>query len=61
MNHLGEEPIVLRGHEQSVTSVAFSHDSKRLISGSYDNTIQEWIVDSKILADMVCRQDIRSI
>lgn len=63
LNHLDQEPIVLRGHEQSVTSVAFSHDDKelKLVSGSYDNTIREWIVDTEDLANLVCDQVQRNL
>ena len=56
LDHLDKEPIVLRGHEQSVTSIAFYPDGKKIVSGSYDNTIREWIVDTQILANMVCDQ-----
>ncbi len=61
LNHLDEDPIVLRGHEQSVTSVAFYPDSKKLVSGSYDNTVVSWIVDTKILADLVCEKVQRNL
>ncbi len=61
LNHLDEDPIVLRGHEQSVTSVAFYPDSKKLVSGSYDNTIRSWIVDTQILANMVCEKVQRNL
>ena len=33
---------VFEGHTRQVTSVAFSHDSKRIVSGSYDQTIRVW-------------------
>ena len=61
LNHLDENPIVLRGHEQSITSVAFYLDGKKLVSGSYDNTIRSWIVDTEILADMVCEKVQRNL
>jgi WD40 repeat protein len=32
----------LEGHSSSVNSVAFSHDSTRLASASYDNTVRIW-------------------
>ncbi|KAF9123318.1 hypothetical protein BGW39_009103 [Mortierella sp. 14UC] len=32
----------LRGHKNSVTSLAFSYDSKFLVSGSYDKTARIW-------------------
>ena len=33
---------VLKGHINSVTSVAFSPDGKKIVSGSYDQTIRVW-------------------
>ncbi|KAH6661851.1 NWD1 like protein, partial [Halenospora varia] len=32
----------LEGHSHSITSVAFSHDSTRLASTSYDSTVKIW-------------------
>jgi WD40 repeat protein len=32
----------LEGHSDWVTSVAFSHDDRRLASASYDNTVKIW-------------------
>ena len=34
------------GHSSRVTAAAFSPDGKRIISGSYDNTLKLWDVDS---------------
>jgi WD40 repeat protein len=32
----------LTGHTDAVSSVAFSPDGQRLLSGSYDNTVRLW-------------------
>lgn len=34
--------LTLRGHDRWVTSVAFSPDSKRILSGSDDETLKVW-------------------
>ncbi|KAF4856807.1 Vegetative incompatibility protein HET-E-1 [Colletotrichum siamense] len=36
----------LDGHDDGVTSVVFSHDSKLLISGSRDRTVRVWLAQS---------------
>ena len=40
----GKEQATLKGHMNSVKSVAFSPDSKTLASGSQDETIKLWDV-----------------
>jgi WD40 repeat protein len=39
-----EEAATLRGHQASVTGVAFTPDSRSLISGSWDRTVKRWPV-----------------
>jgi WD40 repeat protein len=38
---------MLRGHSDSITSIAFSPDSKYLASGSQDKTVKLWSVESQ--------------
>lgn len=38
----GAPPVTLRGHELSVTSVAFTPDGSRVVSGSDDETVRVW-------------------
>ena len=37
---------LLSGHTDSVTSVAFSGDGSKIVSGSDDNTVKIWSVDN---------------
>ena len=37
----------MEGHKRSVNSVAFNHNGTLLASGSYDNTIKLWNVETK--------------
>ena len=62
-------PISLREHEQSVTSVAFipnkpnepSSNLYRLVSGSYDNTVRIWITSTDELANMAKKKVLREL
>jgi len=49
----GKEIHTLKGHSQPIGSVAFSPDSKVLVSGGRDNTIKCW--------DVATGQELRSL
>ena len=53
-----EEPIgqPLSVHTASVASVAFSPDGKRLVSGSYDNTLRIWDASTKGWLAIACNR-----
>jgi hypothetical protein len=53
--HLGTAlRAVLRGHKRPVRSVAISGDGRRLVSGSYDNTVRVWDAASGV--ELLCLQ-----
>ena len=45
-------PIVLRGHDGAVTSVAISPDNRWLVNGSTDKTARLWILQVEDLLDL---------
>jgi WD40 repeat protein len=38
----GQDTLTLKGHTGEVSSVAFSPDGKRIVSGSWDQTLKVW-------------------
>ncbi|KAH6888216.1 WD40-repeat-containing domain protein [Coprinopsis sp. MPI-PUGE-AT-0042] len=39
---MGEEAMILKGHSDSVTAVAYSPDGTRVVSGSRDKSVRVW-------------------
>ncbi|KAF8225961.1 hypothetical protein L208DRAFT_1407786, partial [Tricholoma matsutake] len=47
----------LRGHEDTVFSVAFSPDGTRIVSGSFDKTIRVWdVAKGQVNTHLTCPQ-----
>ncbi len=46
-NMIGDEPIQLNCHDDTVSTVAFSPDTAMLASGSFDDTICLWNIDAE--------------
>mgnify|MGYP002525352262 CR=1 FL=1 len=42
----GQKTLTVEGHSGDVTSVSFSPDGKRIVSGSDDNTVKVWDISS---------------
>ena len=40
------ETLRLKGHSETVYSVSFSPDGKRIVSSSYDSTVKVWDISS---------------
>ncbi|MFN0104981.1 MAG: WD40 repeat domain-containing protein [Bryobacteraceae bacterium] len=52
--HSGALLATLEGHANSVTSICFSNEGKRVLSGSADGTIKIWSVrDRRLIATMM--------
>jgi WD40 repeat protein len=55
MQDLSVEPIILRGHEDNLTSLTFSPDGHWLVTGSADATVRVWTMDVNALAELACQ------
>jgi WD40 repeat protein len=38
----GKELLTLKGHNRQISSVAFSPDGRRIVTGSWDRTAKVW-------------------
>ena len=52
---------VLRGHTESVSSVAFSPDGRHIVSGSEDHTIQCWDAQTESCSAQACNSPTMQI
>ncbi|KAJ6597907.1 WD40-repeat-containing domain protein [Mycena sp. CBHHK59/15] len=52
---------ILEGHSDSVSSVAFSPDGRRIVSGSYDHTIRIWDADTQMQVGEALQGDSGSV
>jgi WD40 repeat protein len=59
----GKVEAKLKGHTNFVTSVAFSQDGSRIVSGSYDKTVRIWnVMTGKVEAKLKGHTDqVRSV
>ena len=54
-----EQECTLRGHSDTVRSVAYSPDGKHIVSGSVDKTVKIWDSSTgKEVIDLVCHRPI---
>ena len=58
----GAEVVVLRGHQANVTSVCFSHDGCRVVTGSLDKTVRVWdLCGAQEQTVFACACDVKSV
>ncbi len=54
-------PILLRGHEDRVTSATYSADGKRVVTASRDGTARIWTVSLELLRKIACASAGRNL
>jgi WD40 repeat protein len=55
------QPVVLKGHENSVVAVAFSPDNRWLVTGSQDSTARLWLLQIEDLLALARRTAGRNL
>jgi WD40 repeat protein len=55
------QPVVLKGHEDSVTAVAFSPDNRWVVTGSDDGTARLWLLQIEDLLVLARRTAGRNL
>ena len=55
------QPVVLKGHEDAVSAVAFSPDNRWVVTGSWDKTARLWLLKIEDLLALARRTAGRNL